>query len=472
MGKKIISFSKRVKQFFINNKTEILVFALLFISLIVTRLYKLGETAFFVNDQGRDIKVLYNMLVNGKMTLIGPATSFAGQLGSIYFGSYYYYFLLPFYLISQNPYFMTGIFPTLFVIGILLFFLVKDFKFGQKLIISLLLIFSWFSLYYTRFLWNLNLAFLLSFILFSTFLIFKKKIVKYGLLSLIIGLISGMIFQVHYGMLFLYMSLVVFFFDHKKNFLLYLFGFILSFFPFVLFDIRHQYVISRNILSFIFSLFNSNGTGTSLSSLVSIFAKIFDYYLFPLIPVNYWIKVVTALSIYLSVIFFHLRKKRELNTFIAITFIIFLLSFFIFKREFDYYLACFMIWFYLGLGLVLYDLAKKKFGRYLVVGLLILFVSLNYFKYFTLPVNSFGLKKQYFIAEIIKKDLLKNNTKELSVSVLPHSDDVNSLEYLMSLNDLNINSNAKNKYLVCYGKCNGLKRVLYSDRNISIYAEF
>ena len=452
-------------------KIQIIIFGLLILFLIVTRFYRLGDTAFFVNDQGRDIKVLYNILINGKMTLIGPATSFAGQFGNIYFGSYYYYFLLPFYLISQSAYFMTGVFPALFIVGVLLFFLLKEFKFGQKFIIGLLLVFSWFSLYYTRFLWNLNLAFLLSFILFSAFLVFKKRIVKHGLLSLIFGLISGMVFQVHYGMLFLYVSLLVFFFNQRKNLLLYLLGFIISFFPFLLFDIRHQYVISKNILSYVSSFFKFNGTGASINSLISIFAKMFEYYLLPLVSVNYWVKVISALSIYLSVIIFHLRKKREVNTFIAMSFIIFFLSFFVFKRDFDYYLACFMIWFYIGLGLALYDLAKKTLGRYLVTGLLILFIGLNYFKYFTLPINSFGLAKQYFITRIIKNNLLKNNTKELSILVIPHGDDVNSLEYLMSLDNFYINPNAKNKYMVCYGKCIGLKKILYSDSSISVYAD-
>lgn len=452
-------------------KIQIIIFGLLILFLIVTRFYRLGDTAFFVNDQGRDIKVLYNMLINGKMTLIGPATSFAGQFGNIYFGSYYYYFLLPFYLISQNAYFMTGVFPALFIVGVLLFFLLKEFKFGQKFIISLLLVFSWFSLYYTRFLWNLNLAFLLSFILFSAFLVFKKRIVKHGLLSLIFGLISGMVFQVHYGMLFLYVSLLVFFFNQRKNLLLYLLGFIASFFPFLLFDIRHEYVISKNILSYVSSFFKFNGTGASINSLISIFAKMFEYYLLPLVSVNYWVKVISALLIYLSVIIFHLRKKREVNMFIAMSFIIFFLSFFVFKRDFDYYLACFMIWFYIGLGLALYDLAKKTLGRYLVIGLLVLFIGLNYFKYFTLPINSFGLAKQYFITQIIKDSLLKNNTKELSILVLPHGDDVNSLEYLMTLDNYYINPSANNKYLVCYGKCIGLKKVLYSDINISVYTD-
>jgi len=280
-----------------------------------------------------------------------------------------------------------------------------------------------------------------------------------------------MVFQIHYGMLFLYLSLLVFFFGHRKNLLLYISGFLISFFPFILFDIRHEYVIGKNILSYVSVLFKFNGTGVSINSFMSIFAKIFDYYLFPLVSVSYWVKIASALSIYLSVIIFHLRKKREVNTFIAMSFIIFFLSFFIFKRDFDYYLACFMIWFYIGLGLALYDVAKKTFGKCFMAGVLILFIGLNCYKYFTLPINSFGLAKQYFITGILKNNLLKNNSKELSVSVLPHSDDANSLEYLMTLDNFFINPNAKNKYLVCYGKCVGLKKVLYSDKSISVYVD-
>jgi len=475
MEKKVIGFSNSIKHLFNKNKIKIAIFILLILVVVISRFYKLSDTAFFVNDQGRDIKVLYRMFTEKKMTLIGPATSFSGNYGNIYFGPYYYYFLLPFYLISQSPYFMTAVFPILFIISIVLFFSVKELKFHQKLITGLLLTFSWFSLYYTRFLWNLNLAFLLSFVLFSLFLKFKKIIIKHWLMSLIFGLISGMIFQIHYGMLFLYISLLVFFFKNKKNLLLYLSGFILSFFPFLLFDIRHEYVISKNILSYIYSLFTPHNGGLSVYSFFSIFAKIFDYYLFPLTSINNWLKIISALSIYVYVIFFNLRKRKEINLFIALSFIIFLFSFFIFKRSFDYYMACFMIWFYFGLALVIYENLKTILGRSILVCLLILFIGLNSYKYFSLPVNLLGLSKQNKIVTAIKGDLSKSHTKELSIIVFPHRDDVNSLEYLMVLDHYDITIVSKKKYYVCYGKCPDIKEAkvkFYSDENIFIYTNY
>lgn len=463
-----------MENLFIKNKIKIVILIFLILFLILTRFYKLRDTAFFVNDQGRDIKVLHSMFVDKKMTLIGPATSFAGNYGNIYFGPYYYYFLLPFYLINQSPYFMTAVFPLLFIFGIFLFFLVGEFEFGQKLIIVLLLTFSWYCMYYTRFLWNLNLAFLVSFILFSIFLIFKRKIVKHNTLSLVFGLMSGMAFQIHYGMLFLYISLLAFFLKNKKNLFLYFIGLTISFFPFLIFDIRHQYVISKNIQSLLISLFEFQNKGLSMSSLVSIFAKIFDYYLFPLISLDYWLKATIALFVYCYVIFFHLRKKKEINLLIVFSFIIFILSFFVFKRDFDYYLACFMIWFYLGLGLALFDLVKTIRGKLFVTVFLILFICLNSYKYFKLPINSFGLKTQYKIINAIKKDLVNKKTNALVIYVFPHKDDVNSLEYLMILQNYQITSASKNKYFVCYSGCVNLNEAnikLFSG-DVSVYTNY
>jgi hypothetical protein len=278
-------------------------------------------------------------------------------------------------------------------------------------------------------------------------------------------------------MLFLYISLLTFFSKKKKNIPFYLLGFILSFIPFLIFDIRHQNLLSKNILSYMSSLFQFQGSGLSINSLLSIFAKIFDYLLFPLSSVNYWFKVIFAFLAYLYVIIFNLRKKKEINLFFAMAFIIFFFSFFIFKRNFDYYMACFMIWFYFGLGLVIYDLTKRVGigGKTLVTGILLLFISLNTYKYFTLPVNAFGLAKQNKIIEIIKRDLSKVNIKELSIYVFPHNDDVNSLEYIMTLDHFFVNNDSNNKYYICYVSCTRIKednKKLYLDDDISIYKNY
>ncbi|MCX6732320.1 MAG: hypothetical protein NTV98_02155, partial [Candidatus Roizmanbacteria bacterium] len=329
------------------NKLKIIILALILLA-IISRFLWLDKTAFFVSDQGRDMMVLHNIVINKSLTLIGPATSFAGNYGNIYFGPYYYYFLLPFYLLNNQPYFITSIFPLLFILGLILFFKIKELKSYEKIIISLLLISSSFSLYYTRFIWNLNLAFLLSFILFSIFLIYRKKITVNGVLMLVFGIASGAIFQMHYAMFFLYICLPIFFWKSWKNLLLYASGFIVSFFPFVLFDIRHSHVLSRNIYSLVVGMHPQIKTANF--TFLQIFEKVFNYLLVPSINLYPLIKSLFMMGLYLFTIYFYIRQKKILNHFIALIFIVFLISFSIFKRDFDYYLACFYIWFYIGAG--------------------------------------------------------------------------------------------------------------------------
>ena len=191
-----------IKDFFKNIKINLNSFYnVLFLTAIITRFIFLKQTAFFLNDQGRDLQVLLEMVRDRHLTLIGPATSFYAVMGSLYFGPYYSYFLLPFFLINRSPLFMTLIFPVLFSLIVFLIGFVqinKAFNQTTKMLLLILLITSSYSLYYTRFLWNLNLGLLLSILLFLTSLKYKHLILKNKKTLFIYGLISGAVFQVHY----------------------------------------------------------------------------------------------------------------------------------------------------------------------------------------------------------------------------------------------------------------------------------
>src|SRR3989344_6678554 len=158
------------------NVNPIIIFSSIILLSLLIRLLYLNKTAFFVNDQGRDLLVLYNLVHNQQLTLIGPATSLTGALGNIYFGPFYYYYLIPFYMISSSPIFITILFPILFSFGLLLFSRIKSMDWWQKITFLLLSGSSWYLIYYTTFIWNLNLAIILSLILFSTLLIYQKQI--------------------------------------------------------------------------------------------------------------------------------------------------------------------------------------------------------------------------------------------------------------------------------------------------------
>ena len=54
----------------------------------------------FHYDQGRDALVIWDLIHNGKLFLIGPTTGLAG----VFRGPFYYYLIAPFYLIAGgNP---------------------------------------------------------------------------------------------------------------------------------------------------------------------------------------------------------------------------------------------------------------------------------------------------------------------------------------------------------------------------------
>jgi len=56
------------------------------------RFYRISEYLTFLGDEGRDVLVVKRMLVDGKLTLLGPITS----VGSIYMGPIFYYLMAPF----------------------------------------------------------------------------------------------------------------------------------------------------------------------------------------------------------------------------------------------------------------------------------------------------------------------------------------------------------------------------------------
>lgn len=61
------------------------------------RLYKIDGYMTFLGDEGRDVIIVRNLLVNADPILIGPGTS----VGGMYLGPLYYYFMAPFLLLAN-----------------------------------------------------------------------------------------------------------------------------------------------------------------------------------------------------------------------------------------------------------------------------------------------------------------------------------------------------------------------------------
>lgn len=423
-------FSKKNKKI-----AYLILLAIIFIGLLLRIHYALND-AYFVNDQGRDLLVLQKMLKRGYPVTIGPSTSFFTKYGNIPFGPYYYYFLFPFFLISKHPYFVTLPFILLFLIISLAVFKDKKLNLFQKFIFLTFFSLSLNSIYYTAFIWNLNLAMLLGFLIFLFYIKKERLILSSAKNLLLFGLVLGAIFQIHYALFFLVAGIFINFLKKsRKKALYFLLGFLASFFPFLIFELRHSFLISRMLLRLPFEA-KENKLGVNIiQSLIDLSKFYFPFFInSKLIHLTIGLLLSILLVSYLQ------------NYYTKLFFSIFLISFIFLRRNFTYYLALYLPFFYFQIS----TLGKNKILKILLFILAILTAIVSIDRYLKEKNLALGIKTQLQIARKISQ---KNQDKTLSLTVLPHNDDKNGVLYLLSrFYNFKIKDQDADKYIICFKK--------------------
>jgi len=286
------------------------------------RLYKIGDYAEYLGDQGRDMIIVRDFIVNGNLFFIGPQTS----IGNMYLGPYFYYLIAPsLFLSGLNP-----LGPIVFValLGILTTYLVYRFSlawFDQHtaLLAAFLYTISPVIIRYTTFSWNPNIMPLFS-LLFIFFIyqygqIRQSRYLYYATLSFILCLNS------HYLALLLlppaFISLALIFKNHRdfrpqlqKHLLVSFAIFLLSLLPQILFDLKHQ---GQNITS-IYRFFSQRETTVNLKPYKAIphLFPMFHYYVTRLLAAKNQLlgailSVFTALSFIITL--FRSQADRRAN---------------------------------------------------------------------------------------------------------------------------------------------------------------
>jgi len=109
-------------------KGNYLLLLILFLAALL-RFYHLADYLQFLGDQGRDVLVVKQMIVDHKWTLLGPNAS----VGGFFTGPIYYYFMVPFLWLFNldpvGPAVMAGFFGLGTIV--LLYLFCRD-LFGQK----------------------------------------------------------------------------------------------------------------------------------------------------------------------------------------------------------------------------------------------------------------------------------------------------------------------------------------------------
>jgi 4-amino-4-deoxy-L-arabinose transferase-like glycosyltransferase len=247
------SFLKKIKAW------QLLLFLIL-VAAAFLRLFNLEDSLMFQADQGRDAIVVAKIFKEMDPVFIGPVTS----IGNMYLGPFYYYFMLPFLMISYpSP---VGPAYGVAVLGILTVFLVfkitkKLFDKKTALIAALFFALSSTVIEYSRFSWNPNIAPFFGLLMFYFTYLAWKKDSKYWLL---VSLSFSLLIQLHYVALLslggagIILLLQIFeqFKAKKRNkaknkkliihVLLSILIFLISLTPLMLFDLKHDF---RNIKS-------------------------------------------------------------------------------------------------------------------------------------------------------------------------------------------------------------------------------
>lgn len=403
-------FIQSIKQ----HKTRSFVLCVILLSAVFLRFYNLPNTVIFQADQARDAILVSRIFMQHKPVFIGPVTS----VGNMYLGPLYYYFMLPFLMLSYpSPLGPAYGIAILSVITVYLFYRLGSYFLGEMvgIISALIAAFSTTLIYFSRFSWNPNPVPLVSLLMiFLTYMAWKKS-PKYWLG---IAVCFSTLLQLHYITLimlpgagfFWFLSLFVILKSRTKSqsnvqlmeflkmTILSVVIVAISFTPLVFFDFRHNWTNvkafqsiftsekiltdkSENKLSdVVFGVFRESHGRTIEVLFTLFFGKVTQFQNF----------LLGFTGLYL---FYFVKCKKKIlhwdgQLVVLIYLIISIFGISAYKRSiFDHYLLFIVpmsIWF---LASILANLEKYWFGKLLIIVFLAFF---GWYNLQNLPLKSQG----------------------------------------------------------------------------------
>ncbi|MFZ5366152.1 MAG: ArnT family glycosyltransferase [Patescibacteria group bacterium] len=458
---------KKALQLIKSNKLETIFLGLILVLAIFLRFYKITELHFFTYDQARDDLIVKRILVDHKLTLLGPQSSMRG----VYLPPFYYYTLVPILWLSKlNP---VGVDIYTAFVGVLtvvlIWYISRDF-FGEMvgLAIGALYATSPLIVELSHRAWNPNTQ--PFFILLTIFFLYQLFKAKKEIYLIFTSLALGYAINLHYGALALmpiWIFAFIWSFVRLEKKWVFLSGLILFLFgaPLLLFDLRHNFMLTKNIYLYFFagervSLSPTKFFEPMVASIYQLFVALLSgsFLKTAQVPFEFWGKLGSVLTfapvsiiahkpllvqyqwwgigllilIICSVIwsYFHKAKILILNLLIASILISALFSrFYIGKFYFFYYIFLYPIPF-LFLGLMFWFLWQKKWTRSFVI---IIFAGMLWFNIsnvlvFEEPERTIKDIKQ--VARVIANDVDISKTFNIAANYKnPDRWDHNAVDY-------------------------------------------
>lgn len=236
------------------DKLQIFLLMLVVVVAIFFRFWQIRDYVVFLGDEGRDMIVMRNMILEKRPTFLGPTAS----VGGFYLGPIYYWMAAPFlFLWRYDP-----VGPAYFVaaVGVLTVLLLYKFLkdtvgFWPAILTSALYTTAPLIVRYSRSSWNPNpLPFFALLLIYSLYLAIKTK---KNIFFLLAGACFGIAVQLHYlaTILLAITGLIIILNSPIRRTLLAVtlvaLGFFITFSPFLLFEIKNGFPNFTTILEFI-----------------------------------------------------------------------------------------------------------------------------------------------------------------------------------------------------------------------------
>lgn len=463
---------RKLTRYIRKNKFEIFLLTIITLLAISLRFYKINELHFFTYDQARDDLIVKRILVDHKLTLLGPQSSMRG----VYLPPFYYYTLVPILWLSKLNPISVDIYTAL--IGVLTVILVWYFckeVFGKipALITSVLYATSPLIVELSHRAWNPNTQpFFILLTLFFWYRLWITKKEKYLLLS---SFSFGYAVNLHYGALCLILIWLFFFFwfliKSKKKGIVFLSFFVLILFalPLLFFDLRHNFMLSKNIYQYffadqqvslsppkffepmvasVFELFVALLSGSFLktaqvpfefwgkASSVLSFAPVSIIAHKPLlVQFQWWGIALSGLILLTTILFFVGRKKnREVKIFLYLilscVFVSALVSrFYTGKFYFFYYIFIYPLPFLL-LSFVFWFYWRKKWLKILIVIVFLWLLYFNLKQALIVEPPERTIKDIIGVAQVIAEDIEMGKTFNIAANYRsPDRWDHNAVDY-------------------------------------------
>ncbi|MFZ2200161.1 MAG: hypothetical protein WAV40_05260 [Microgenomates group bacterium] len=248
-------------------KTEIIFLVVITLISLFLYTYRLDKTLIFSSDFANETYQILEMWQNKTITFLGAPMSFGQQSNRMI-----YHTSLSLY-IGMIGSLMTGFSPLgpiipnifMFLVSLPFFYLLtklltKDI--AKRRFITITYAFSPITISYARFFWVPNIIIPLSVIYWFLYYKFSSvknvKLVNY----LALGLLSGIMFNLHYmAIIALLVTIILFLRERKyKQSAYYLLGFGLTLLPFLFFEIRNNFYFIKTLFEHMFAGNATTGT--------------------------------------------------------------------------------------------------------------------------------------------------------------------------------------------------------------------